>query len=279
MYVKPTGPQGIGSVLDGSFRLLGSHFRRIWVLAVIGALAANAGSIYQLIELGPATAQPDPNALAIYGVMAIGGLLATMVIYGAMLIRLNKLATGAAIGGELGSALGRFGWLILLLICSMLVGAAAALPAGVYVATVWGNVGALQVVVVALLTAPVWLFTISLWFSQVYLFVERLGPLQSLSASHSLVWGKWWRTATTLAIGGVVVLVAYVIAGVAGGAAGAFLSSGDAVLATAITFTLVIAALSLFVGPYIVSLELVIYFDLKQRREGDDLLARAEAMS
>jgi hypothetical protein len=99
MYVKPTGPQGIGSVLDGSFRLLGSHFRRIWVLALIGALVANAGS------------------------------------------------------------------------------------------------------------------------------------------------------------------------------------SGDAVLATAITLTLVIAALSLFVGPYIVSLELVIYFDLKQRREGVDLLARAEAMS
>jgi hypothetical protein len=277
MYSKPGSPQGIGQVLDGSFRLMGAGWKSIWALALVAALVANAGTIYQLFTLDPtgAAANPSPGP---YMALIVGGLIVSIVFYGAITLRLGRIANGEPQGGEIGVALTRLPALVGLAICVSLVVAAAAIPLFVYVWSMWPNIGVLEVSIACILTAPIWLFAISLCFSQIILLLERQGPIQSLSSSHRLVWGKWWRTATLLTIGGVIIIVAYMLAAILGGVGGAVIASGENVLAAAIAMVVVIAAVSLFVGPYSVALLMAIYWDLKLRKEGGDLAARAEAV-
>lgn len=279
MYSKPTTPLSIGQVLDGSFRLMGSGWRGVWVLALLGALAANAGAMLQLIVQAILSTPPTSLTFAVMGgVVTIGGVILSIVIYAAMTIRLNAMAANEPKGGELWAALRRFLALLGLGICYSFVLAAASIPTVAYLWISWPNIGVTEVVIAAVLSAPFWLYAISLYLSQTILLLERLGPVKSLNTSHRLIWGKWWRTATILTVGGIIILVAYFIAVIVGALGGAVMSGGEAVLATTIAMLVVIAAISMFIGPYLVSLLLVIYWDLKLRKEGGDLAARAEAV-
>lgn len=279
MYSKPTTPLSIGQVLDGSFRLMGSGWKGVWVLALLGALAANAGAIYQVIVQAILSTPPTSLKLAVInGVVTIGGIILSVVIYAAMTIRLNRLAANEPTAGELWAALRRLPGLIGLGICYSLVLAASSIPTAAYLLMSWPNIGVTEVVIASVLSAPFWLYAVSLYLSQTILLLERLGPIKSLNASHRLIWGKWWRTATILTVGGIIILVTYLIAGFAGALGGAVMSGGEAILATTIAMVVVIAAISMFIGPYLVSLLLVIYWDLKLRKEGGDLAARAEAV-
>lgn len=281
MYSKPTSPQGIGQVLDGSFRLMGAGWKSIWALALVAALIANAGTIYQLFTLDPTGAAANPESQGPYLALIFGGLIVSIVFYAAITLRLGRIANGEPQGGEIGVALTRLPAILGLAICVTLVVAAASAPLIAYIAYVWSmwpNVGVVEAIIACTLTAPIWLFAISLCFSQIILLLERLGPIQSLSSSHRLVWGKWWRTAILLTIGGVIIIVAYLLAAILGGVGGAVIANGENILAAAVAMVVVIAAVSLFVGPYSVALLLAIYWDLKLRKEGGDLAARAEAV-
>ena len=45
-----------------------------------------------------------------------------------------------------------------------------------------------------LLVIPGILFSVSLLFAPYAALVQSKGPIEALSYSHSLVWGRWWRT-------------------------------------------------------------------------------------
>lgn len=278
MYAKPTSPQGIGQVLDGSFRLMGAGWKSIWALALVAALVANAGTMYELFTLDPTGLAANSTSSGPYMALIFGGLIFSMVFYAAITLRLGRIANGEPQGGEIGVALTRLPAIVGLAICVSLVVMAASIPLFAYVWSMWPNIGVVEVSVACILTAPIWLFAISLCFSQIILLLERLGPIQALSSSHRLVWGKWWRTAILLTIGGVIIIVAYMLAAILGGVGGAVIASGENILAAAVAMVVVIAAVSLFVGPYMVALLLAIYWDLKLRKEGGDLAARAEAV-
>src|SRR5690606_20244327 len=96
-----------------------------------------------------------------------------------------------------------------------------------------------------------------------------------LARSGSLVRGNWFRAATTLTVGTILWMVLYIVAGFLGEVAGAPFGDGLIGFFIAQAVTLLASGLVL---PFLAALSLAIYYDLKLRREGGDLLARAQAV-
>ena len=103
---------------------------------------------------------------------------------------------------------------------------------------------------------------------------ENKGPIAALTASHHLVWGKWWHTNAVLVIGTLVLIVIYAIAAllVGGVAAVQVLGGGSANLGvmSLIGDLLIGLVSSPFTTPFSVALFLAIYWDLQLRTQGGD---------
>lgn len=257
MYSKPTSPQSIGQVLDGSFRLAAAAFGRSWILALFAGISGYAASVYQFTQgdsfTEALTAPQDAVYWTLYGV----GLLASVVFYAAIYVRVDSIADGSSSGpGALTTALRKLPVLIVLFILNMLA----------------------LVVGLILLVVPGLILIVSLVLALPILVLEDKGPIDSLTSSHRLVWGHWWRTAAILTVGGIIIFVLYIILGIIAAAIAPMLAGGEAAVAAVVSLFLVLALAGVLITPYIVSLILTIYWDLKLRKEGGDLSARAEAV-
>jgi hypothetical protein len=155
---------------------------------------------------------------------------------------------------------------------------AAAVLAGLVVlaipVAVVGSGATLGVGVVLMLGLFVWLYVV--WaFAIPALLVEDIRGASALGRSHALVGGRWWQTFTVIALGFLLAgLVAVVIEGVFAGVilAGLDSSSWPSLLVTSVAG---LAGL-LITTPFQAALLLVIYFDLRVRKEGFDLHVLAE---
>lgn len=257
MYARPASPQSIGQVLDGSFRLTAAAFRHTWLLALLAGLASYAASAYQFTRgdtvVQALTAPQDP----VYWSLYVGGVLLSMLFFAVILLRIDSLAGGTAAGtGALPTALRRLPLLIVLLVLTM-------------VALIVGLV---------LLLIPGLILMISLMLATPILLLEDKGPFASLTASHRLVWGHWWRTAAIITVAGIIMIVLYFIFGLIGAAIAPLLAGGDPLVASLVSLLIVLALLGVLFTPFFVSLILNVYWDLKLRKEGADLAARASAV-
>lgn len=256
MYVKPTSPQSIGQVLDGTFRLAAASFRHTWLFALIAGLASYAASAYQFSRGGTLAEAVLAPQDATYWTLYVCGVVVSIVFFAAIYLRIDSIAGGASSeAGALSSALRRLPLLIVLTILTLL-----ALMIG-YV----------------LLIVPGVILTISLIVSMPIFLLEDKGPIDALTSSHRLVWGNWWRTAAIVTVGGIIVVVLYFIFGFVGAALAPLLTGGDALLASLISLLIVLALLGVVITPFFVALILNIYWDLKLRKEGGDLAARVQA--
>ncbi len=279
MYVKPTAPLRIGQVLDGSFRLFGATWKKVWFFALGGAVIGSIGDIYQLVA-------PDIQLVWLFLALAIlGGLLST-VFYSAIYLRQEAIASGVPIGGEMGVAARRLPRLILMTLATTLVVGAAAIPMGI----VFGIANALDWPMWAKILGPLVLFSLplimlaSLMFGSVALLVENRGPVESLKLSHSLVRGHWWRTALMASVGIIIIVVCYaVVAAVAGGLAAVVLAGlvtgQEAALLTLVSTVIAVVLVSVVATPYFIALMLAMYHDLKLRKEGGDLAQRLDSLA
>src|SRR5262249_19220943 len=156
---------------------------------LVGALA----SIYQLFSgLEPVALIRSPVFWALYVV----GIFASALFIAAIILRIDAVASGAATASNpLAAALRRLPALVVLGVCY-------ALAIGV---------GTL------LLIVPGILFSVSLMLALPILLLDGKGPFASLSGSHRLVWGHWWRTFSIVSIGGVIVMVLYFVVAFAAG--------------------------------------------------------------
>ena len=257
MYQQQTAPQTIGGVLDGGFKLFGASFTKVFWLAGLAALASAPINFVQPYLQGRAT-PPSGGVIALIACGVLAGLIVAVVLYGALIARIDSVAHAAplSVGESLAVGARR---LIALVVAFLLAGLVTL-------------VGLILLVIPGLI--------VMLWFvfAANAVIVERLGPIEALTYSRTLVYGHWWRTAALLTIVAIILMVVYVVLVLVVGVL-VFTSPDTLATGQAPWYVQFVAGpvLAMFAAPLTYALMLSIYYDLKARLEGGDLAARIAA--
>jgi glycerophosphoryl diester phosphodiesterase family protein len=127
---------------------------------------------------------------------------------------------------------------------------------------------------------PLWIWILVGWIAVMpVMFVENNGLIAAMGRSWRLVEGQWWRTF-------LIVLLVFVLVYVVQTALGAFLAGGQLlveVILSSVAATWIFAAASIvvtsIVNPILQIALVLIYFDLRVRREGLDLFQLAQRVA
>jgi len=154
--------------------------------------------------------------------------------------------------------------------------------AGVCVGVAFGLLNTVASVVVRiLLVTVVVLLGIYAWgrafLANVALVVEDTGVFKSLGMSWTLIGDHWWRTTTVYTIAIIIILAFNVVIAIVDGLAATLLHNYFAV--AAVIGQLVAVLGGAVVMPFVPAVLLVMYYDLKLRKEGTDLAGRVNALT
>ena len=279
MYVRPAAPRAIGGVIDDAIKLYRASFRTCWPIALIASVVSAATVLYIVSRFPALATVRDPAQLwrlvqapSIWGWYLILSI-ASLVLLGAIIACQNALAAGTTaltVGQSLAAAFARLHWQLLAILLGVL-----------YV----GSVGVLILMplpaALKVLGALAWLiFGIYLWgrlqLWVVALFAEPAGTLHAMAVSWDLIKGHWWRAATILTVGIIIVLVITMIFGFLAGLV--FVMFRLDPMSLIIGNQLIGAAERVFVTSMIPALMVAMYYDFKLRREGGDLAARTKSL-
>lgn len=269
MSIQPAQPQSIGGVLDTTFQLYKASVVKLIPLSLLMVLAGSPSTIY-LFTQGGAGNPADPFAML--GVMrspgywlaVIAGMVGSLWMMSAAYLKIGAIGTGGdlALGSALQKALARVPVVLLMMI---LFGIAL-------------TIGTILLIIPGLIL----MVSLALCFNPA--LFENKGPLDSLTESHRLVWGNWWRTAAILTVGFIVLIVIYLLAGLIIGVFTPLLVLGgganeNLLLVSMLSGLLIGILVSLLVTPFYISLAIATYWDLKLRKDGGDLAARVGALN
>ena len=270
MAIQPTQPQGIGGVLDTAFQLYKPSVGVVWPLCLLLSLVGSPPNIYLIVNGGGAVANGDiQSAQAMFGAMTdpmywlvyVVSLALVMWVIGALYLKQNAIGVGAdvGLGAALQSSLGR---IVPLLLMVALFGIALMIG-------------------LVLLIVPGLILMVSMVLAVNLVVLEGKGPVDALIGSHKLVWGNWWRSATVLTVGSILVMIIYMAVGFLIGLIDPFIGLGVADLVTysLITGLLIGVLMNLLVMPFFSALLIALYWDLKLRKEGGDLAARVGTLN
>ncbi|HTP40692.1 MAG TPA: hypothetical protein VMI92_14090 [Steroidobacteraceae bacterium] len=261
MSLMPTAPRSIGGVLDNAIRLFRAVLPRSLPL-VIGAVVAmallGATLTYRMMNLGlPGIAALRAFYLSPATWLSYLVILAvTVLVYNAIFVIADAVARGAepSLGAALSVASKRWLPSIALSIVLMVI---------------------IGIGLVLLVLPGIWLWG-ALQFSLVALLIERQGVFASLGTSFRLVKGNWWRSVTIMTVS---IIIMYVLVMVLAIAVGILTASLRLSLTGSIILQQVLSALlNLVLLPFLPTVLLSIYYDLKLRSEGTDLAARLQAI-
>ena len=256
-------PLEIGDLLDETFRMYRRHFflfagisaivsipvAALWAyiyFAVFGSIAAQAG-----------TGQPfDISTTTLVGALVV-------VVIGLLLVPFNY---GAVVYAVCESAQGR-----------------PVTPAGVLRGVtrkyfqIFGYAMAIVFMVLLFCLLPLWIWIWVLWVAVLpVMFIENVGLIEAMSRSWQLVEGRWWRTFLIL-------LLVFILVYVVQTALGAFIAGAQLlveVILSSVATTWIFAAASILVAslvnPILQIAIVLIYFDLRVRREALDLFQLAQ---
>lgn len=235
-------PASIGKVLDTSFKLYAACFKQVIGYGlIVSVLYLISASITNIIMYDQSNADlivtEDPASLiAVIGLSFLTSFL-TFVFYAAMVYRFDNFVNDRE--DTFGSVLVQsFKKLPAMILCLIL-----------YLLAVMG--GSL------LLLIPGMILWFSLSFYIYFLVIEDASSLNSLKASHKLVWGDWWRTFVVFTVPMLTLYFEDIIL---------FASMGPADIFS-----------NLMVGvimPFFYAVGYCQYRDLKLRKSGADLEAR-----
>lgn len=259
MYVLPTGPRGVGEVLDSVFKLFGASFGKLLPFSIAAGLIGllPIGYLFMSGALEPQEAQAASFGVgAGYWIAFALTFPLTIILIGASIARAEALAQGTpmTIGEAAGIAARRVLTLILASICLSLV----------------------LLVGFALLVIPGLILMISLYMFVPAIVLDRKGSVESLKYSHSLVWGNWWRTAGIVTIAFIIVYVLYLLMGLVAGLM--FMVTGVDMVTAFIVEVIATLIAGIVTTPFFVALYVELYRDLKMRKLGSDLEARIAAV-
>jgi hypothetical protein len=138
-----------------------------------------------------------------------------------------------------------------------------------------------MIVGLVLLVIPGLILMVSLILGANVLVLERKGPWESLLASHSLVWGNWWRSTAILTVGFIIIMVVYMAIGFIVGLAAPFVGAQgpDALTFISVSSLIVGAVMTFLLTPFYAALFISLYWDLSLRKHGGDLASRIAALN
>jgi len=255
MFTLPNEPQTIGQTLDTGFKLYFQAFKHVLLLSLI------MNSMWLLISLFIGPIEPGEeilgNQIGILIALVIIILVAYNVLQVAIMDRIHHFTQGSlnTIGESLATGKRLF---LTMLGASLLYGLVSGI--GMLLLIIPGIVLAIYMV----------LYSASI-------VIEGSGPLQSLQRSMDLVKQNWWRCMLILTVVGTVYMILYTVIIFAISISLA-MSSPEDINQYAFFFDLIGAVIGTILTPLLFSMVLVIFNDLKVRREGGDLEARINEM-
>jgi len=264
-------PLEIGDLLDETFRMYRRHFLLFAAISVI--LAIPSAALYGLalawfstgLQTNSDTSGVGP-ALGFLGAIGAAGLVSFVFLpfsHGAIVYAASESAIGRPVtaGGVLMGVLRRYFPLL-----------------GYWV--LFNTLTAEIALLLCIAPFILWIWVFVMWVAVVpAMFVENIGLGAAISRSRELVQGRWWRTFLIL-------FLTYVLYFVLSIALGGFINIAQGLLelvvsqfiasAIALTSSQVIAAL---LAPVAQIVFVLIYFDLRVRREALDLFQMASRLS
>jgi hypothetical protein len=257
-------PLEIGDLLDETFRMYRRHFVLFAGLSVICAIPTAAVTGFTLFTVFNTVLTPgssritfDPTILIWLGIFFLVTLALVPFQYGAVTYAASESALGrpVTLSGVLRGVLRRYfpllGYMVLI---SLMAIAFCLLPLWIWIWVGWCVV------------MPV-------------MFIENVGLLQAMGRSWRLVQGRWWRTFLVLFL----MFVVYYVVSLA---LRAFLALGQALLQLVVSQLVIVwiaaatsAIVDSLVYPVVQIAIVLIYFDLRVRKEGLDLFQQAQRIS
>ena len=263
-------PLEIGDVLDETFRMYRRHFLLFAGVSVVLAIPSAAISGLALGWFSTALSQvsgtPDLSSFGtVLGALAVAGAVGLVILpfnNGAIVYAASESALGRPVtpGGIVTGILRRyFGLLGYWLLFAITLGLSIALCVVPVVLWIWVFVGWSVV-------TPV-------------MFVERIGLGAAMGRSWNLVQGRWWRTF-------VILLLMYIVWYVASIALSGFIQVTQVLLMLVMSPFLASALaaasgqlVSALVNPVMQIAIVLVYFDLRVRREALDLFSMAARLA
>jgi hypothetical protein len=248
-------PTGIGEVLDTGIRLGRQNYGFLLRIAAWGTIPAavfdaiaNAAGLSQ--EQGAAEIAASVLGRLAFAVLAA---VASIAVARAAAHLIDPSVSFTGTGQAYSAALGRFLPVLLLTIVAVLaaVPLIIVLPLGIYILVRWSQ-------------------------SWLALVLEPIGPLGALRRSWQLTARSWWHTAVVLFTAGLILGVISAVLGAAFGAVGGlsgFLAGGPFTAAYLAALGQMLS--SLLLTPFSIAIYVVLYYELRAREEGFDLVQRA----
>jgi hypothetical protein len=263
-------PLGVGESLDAAIKIYRSTWRALFKVvavvilptSVLVALVQLSAGSSRTLQLNPSTGTAadtiDGSRLAIFLGANIVVVVLTFVAGQLATAGSLRIVAGAYLGEtpswtqSLRFAVSRLGALVVLaiavLVCE-LVGLLFCIVPGVWL---WGSFG---VAVPALL-------------------MEGIGPFKAMGRSFNLVRKRFWPVFGALALA---TILTFLISGALGGVLlGVTLGTGGNEVASAVASTAVTFLSSLVTTPFVAAVSVVVYVDLRVRKEGYDLWLLAQ---
>lgn len=263
MFSLAREPQSIGKLLDSGFRLFIAGFKPAVVFAFVMALVS-AAPRFLLPWFARGEAPPDPGAAFLsLGVMMVATLLVSALVIGALIYVYGHVGAGreVTLGKAFGAAVDRLPTLIGAMVLYML-------------AVMLGLI---------LLIIPGLILMLSLMLYSPIVMLEKERAYAALRKSHRLVWGNWWRSAIVLTVPFVIFIVVGAIIGtLAIVAFGIGAVAGDPANAdpTVLLISTLFEVLGNTIGiPLLTAVTVVLYNDLRLRKQGGDLAQRMQAQA
>ncbi len=300
VYTKPTEPRSIGGVLDDGLKLWRESLSKTWPLALLAQLVIAVPLVLLRYKMqgvvpgsanGPLSAVNAANAQAMLALVKspttwlayVIILIFSLLCYTAIVVRIAAVADDAvsSLGGSLGSALRLMprllAQLLLFIVVFFIVAVALALLAGIGTAIAGGAKGLGPVLIFSIFFIGAAIVFGRVFLASIVLMLDDAGPAESIAISWRLTRGCWWRCSGILLVLIVIGLVFSLVIG--------FISAGisAAVGAPSLLGTGLSQLVSLLANAVLGSLYpavlIAIFYDLKLRKQGSDLLGRVDSLA
>jgi hypothetical protein len=271
----PQRPLSVGETLDLSFRIYRATVFKCLALAAAAVLGSQLPNLYLLLTGHPlATPMLAAAKLPGYVVCYLAGVVLSMVLNAAIVLRQFRLSSTGEMGGELQGALRRVPALVLFSILFVLIMLACGIPvAGVLASSSLLLRAVLVLVCVAILACVI----VRLSVGYVLVVVNNASGPDGLQRSWTLTQGSFWRMTAIYTVALLIFIVFEFLVITAAGFVFVLVATRADIAVVTASYVVVMVALGAFAVPFYMAVQLAVLGDLITRREGADLAQRIAA--